>query len=1399
MIKDYRFKDIEAYLKKDAEAGENILEAFNKLADAAIIFTPVIFGPQFLPLLGLLDVKDRLVGLGKTVVSFIASKIEPNYIERAEQIRAAYALICYTAYFDVLQNELPENVRNKLKLKFQKKQELIAESKECSEDLQVLHPSPDIHSYVYYTDHATSITDIQKHLTTNYERITQGLIKLIAESSIFDIEKPKEKKQFEELQISLLSLPKKAIIVYEAQYLELAIQFEDFAYFAQLQNFKGIHRAINQNATALQKLSDTAKKIDVGLSNLNSLVNSIAINYSEIQSQDIVDELKMKYHALIEEPVIDDKEIKPDAEEFVLRFPRIVDAFIPQSYKCLLYQSKDTRLEDESIWNKLPIQHDLDRFFVMYLYSPDSIDYPLVILGHPGSGKSLLTKVLSAQLMSNSYTVIRIPLREVDADAGIDVLVEDKIKDLTSRPLSAQGYGGFAAQFKEKPILIILDGYDELLQAKGDVFTGYLEKARTFQQDQKTLKRPVRVIITSRITLIDKARVPENSTILRLMEFNTQQQQTWIDIWNSTNSKYFADSKIIPFKLPQIEKGEKSSLLELAEQPLLLLMLAIYDSERNELASTSNIKRTELYDNLLRRFVRRERGRYVPDFAHKTSEVQEEIIDEEMKRLGVVAIGMYNRQDVVILSEQLEKDLDFFKARRTDGSPALRTLKESDSVLGGFFFIHQSIAKDTGANSKHSDSAFEFLHNTFGEFLAADFILRYTVTEVMELFINRKFNLTEAINKKFSNPDSFNEGWFACLMFVPLYSRPVIIEMLQEHALKVLQRCGCDIPISPDDFIENLKYIVQNQLKMILNTRNSPSIMRNGILLDRDIPLLGYLSTYSLNLIIISSVLCPNGFEFNEDDYCNIETKKLDSKPWDKITCLWRTWFSPEDLAGLSVILKAYRENESKVIIKCNEKFEATRYEQPIDILLCISSTLADNLITGLAGSQTQRFHEITKMREQDIFKMLKKESPDLYFSYLITDLRRKINGFDKNKEMKGIREKYYNINDLIINIIEDDCLHQTNSDTLLFLFEMIECCFHRKIIFFATRQKLIKYLPRLIDDSKIHIRASIECTSGIRLLQLLTYNVNIFFYDKRIKYNESFFHNEFMETDWNEDIDRLTRAYFRNSKNDRFVTPDFELGNTYQILLLDAIENSPMMHSGEKADSLSHFFEPESLHILIETNPELLSRAILLLVEDNNVKQEVNPKTLKDFFRGFYQQLSSIGLSYFGFDATINAIKIARIVNDKEFLDSITDILHRQLFGRHPEFFSSIIYQYPTFISNLIELMPEIFSDDHPDMFEEFFFEKRIRYLKSEKIFDYIKIFHFLYCNANKSEKYRKRILESARYFTKTIQESINFSEIDLEKLTLLQLKDLLWYANVSRDTKLYDRVRQIGTHLKF
>lgn len=255
MIKDYRFKDIEKYLKKDSDIGKDILQAFESLSDAAIIFSPIMFGVQFLPLLELLDVKNKLFDLGHKVYDFIVQKIELNYVDRMEQVRAAYALICYTAYFDVLQDALPKDIRKKLKFKLEKKKKLIEESTGTDDTSQIPSPTPDIRCSVFYADHITSFPEIKEQLSKVYSHITRGLIKMIAETAIFDEEKEEDKQEFDQLKGKLKKLVPKALKVYEAQYLKLADQFNDFALFAQLQNFEGLYHAMEQNKNALNSLT----------------------------------------------------------------------------------------------------------------------------------------------------------------------------------------------------------------------------------------------------------------------------------------------------------------------------------------------------------------------------------------------------------------------------------------------------------------------------------------------------------------------------------------------------------------------------------------------------------------------------------------------------------------------------------------------------------------------------------------------------------------------------------------------------------------------------------------------------------------------------------------------------------------------------------------------------------------------------------------------------------------------------------------------------------------------------------------------------------------------------------------------------------------------------------------
>ena len=156
--------------------------------------------------------------------------------------------------------------------------------------------------------------------------------------------------------------------------------------------------------------------IDIGFERMHEAVLSIPETLKIRQATEIADGLKRHYDKEVAEPIAEEGE--PQGDKPRLRFPRICNAFIPQSFRVLRWTSKMKSLEDEATWKGLERREDLGAFLLSYLSSPYSTEAPLVILGHPGSGKSLLTKVLSAQLMSKHYTIIRVPLREVNADAA---------------------------------------------------------------------------------------------------------------------------------------------------------------------------------------------------------------------------------------------------------------------------------------------------------------------------------------------------------------------------------------------------------------------------------------------------------------------------------------------------------------------------------------------------------------------------------------------------------------------------------------------------------------------------------------------------------------------------------------------------------------------------------------------------------------------------------------------------------------------------------------------------------------------------------------------------------------------------------------------------------------------
>lgn len=119
------------------------------------------------------------------------------------------------------------------------------------------------------------------------------------------------------------------------------------------------------------------------------------------------------------------------------------------------------------------------------------------------------------------------------------------------------------------------------------------------------------------------------------------------------------------------------------------------------------------------------------------------------------------------------------------------------------------------------------------------------------------------------------------------------------------------------------------------------------------------------------------------------------------------------------------------------------------------------------------------------------------------------------------------------------------------------------------------------------------------------------------------------------------------------------------------------------------------------------------------------------------------------------------------------------RLFGRHPRFFWNIIYLYLKFVADLIDIMPELFTNAPLEIFESPFFEKELRYERYVKVIDYIRVFRRLYQLFDERDNIKEMMSRGLRMLERTISKFSIFRETDFPQLTIEQIDDLLWYAD--------------------
>jgi hypothetical protein len=378
------------------------------------------------------------------------------------------------------------------------------------------------------------------------------------------------------------------------------------------------------------------------------------------------------------------------------RIPKLAQGYVNPAFRCAVYQHNDQPHADEW-WRMQPLREEIQGFLAGHLSGLPIAQRPVVILGDPGAGKSLLTRLLAARLPPTDYLPIRIELRDVPADASI---LDQIAHSLRAATLSKVHWSTVTEASPDVLPVLIFDGFDELLQAGGADHWRYLEEIEEFQRTSADNGRPVAAIVTSRTVVADQAKIPDGSLLLRLEPFDADRIGLWVDTWNTANGGRFAP-------LPR-DMGRRHP--ELVVQPLLLLMLAIYYAVEGDgdTEGVARLSRVELYEKLMQLFARRQVTKLTPGLR---PEALASKVETELDHLAVIAAAMFNRGRQGVTAEEAEHDLGYLC---TPGSAAKPP--DARKLFGRFFFIHE--AKSTFG--KNEDRRwYEFLHATFGEYLVA--------------------------------------------------------------------------------------------------------------------------------------------------------------------------------------------------------------------------------------------------------------------------------------------------------------------------------------------------------------------------------------------------------------------------------------------------------------------------------------------------------------------------------------------------------------------------------------------------------------------------------------------------------------------------------------------------------
>jgi ATPase family associated with various cellular activities (AAA) len=643
---------------------------------------PVVFAAIW----GWVDQKSEATSLLRKMLDRISDRLlGTSGYERHQLIAAAHTTIVVAAVFETVQEDLGDEQFAAFEItKAEREATVGGERRDVREhlvawlyELEVPIPSPS----VGFDENQVNVLDWMSGLFLRLDRFLAGLAAWNAYSRHDLLGGSNRQRSLDRCR---------------SNYHQLAADVPEFLVWASL----GEHAATRHAVTGVRtEIIDVLDGQRAALSRVEELLGLVAGESRD--GRDLGAVLYRANRAALDEHIVAEDAMRSSGD---ISFPTLREAFVNPRYR-LAPNSPEARVADESWWQGLPVFGDLDLLLAGQVMATDATRVPLLLLGHPGAGKSLLTKVLAARLPASAYTVVRVPLRRVSAEAPVYQQIQQALDQATHRRID---WWELADQSRATIRVVLLDGLDELLQAAGNR-GGYLQEVEEFQRREADQHRPVVVVVTSRTVVADRVVIPADTAVIKLEAFEEQQIAEWLGVWNRANAGAIDAGTVRGLTL-ETAMGHP----ELACQPLLLLMLALHSADPAAPPLDAGSSEADLYRRLLETFTRREVGR--PPAAMSDADLAD-AVREQLLRLSVAAFAMFNRGRQNVTDAELGTDLAALGEQRSGFG---RVAEIGQRLIGQFFFVHTAEAQTHGPDETRQ--CYEFMHATFGEYLLAQHI-----------------------------------------------------------------------------------------------------------------------------------------------------------------------------------------------------------------------------------------------------------------------------------------------------------------------------------------------------------------------------------------------------------------------------------------------------------------------------------------------------------------------------------------------------------------------------------------------------------------------------------------------------------------------------------------------------